>query len=129
VLFRSKVTFTGFIVFEDLPGYLLLADVAINSMQPSLVADAAIPNKVIQYLASGLKVVSTRLRGLELTFGQSSYLHLVDSPQEVTSRALEICRESSASGDVADNVDLERFSLSVAIAAFDQRCREVASNV
>ena len=125
---RDKVTFTGFIDFEELPAYLMLADVAINPMQPSLVADAAIPNKVIQYLASGLNVVSTRLRGLELTFGQSSYLHLVDSPQDVTGRALEICRESSKSGDFIDSVDLERFTLSEAIAAFDQRCCEVARN-
>jgi glycosyltransferase involved in cell wall biosynthesis len=125
---KNKVTFTGFIGFEDLPDYLMLADVAINPMQPSLVADAAIPNKVIQYLASGLKVVSTRLRGLELTFGESNYLHLVDLPQDVTGRALEICRESSKSGDVADKVDLERFSLPAAIAAFDQRCRQVTSN-
>ena len=124
----DRVTFTGFVDFDDLPGYLKLADVAINPMQPSLVADAAIPNKVIQYLASGLKVVSTRLRGLEITFGQSSYLHLVDSPQDVTGRALEICRESSKSGDVADHVDLERFTLQVAIAAFDRRCRQVARN-
>ena len=125
---EDRVTFTGFVDFDDLPGYLMLADVAINPMQPSLVADAAIPNKVIQYLASGLKVVSTRLRGLELTFGQSSYLHLVDSPQDVTGRALEICRESSKSGDVSGSVELERFSLQVAIAAFDQRCRQAASN-
>ena len=122
------MTFTGFVDFDDLPGYLKLADVAINPMQPSLVADAAIPNKVIQYLASGLKVISTRLRGLELTFGDSSYLQLVDSPEDVSGRALEICRESLKSGNAIYNVDLERFTLSVAIAAFDQRCREVANN-
>jgi glycosyltransferase involved in cell wall biosynthesis len=125
---KDKVTFTGFVGFEDLPRYLKMADVAINPLQPSLVANAAIPNKVIQYLASGLKVVSSRLRGLELTFGQSEELQFVNAPQDVASRALEICRESSRSGDVTQNVDLERFSLSVAIAAFDQRCREVASN-
>ena len=125
---NDKVTFTGFIDFEDLPSYLKIADVAINPMHPSLVANAAIPNKVIQYLASGLKVVSTRLRGLELTFGQPRYLQLVDSPEDVVGRALEICRESSQSGDMAESVDLERFALSVAITAFEQRCSEVARN-
>ena len=125
---KDKVTFTGFIDFEDLPNYLKMADVAINPMQPSLVANAAIPNKVIQYLASGLRVVSTRLRGLELTFGEPNYLQMVDSPQDVMGRALEICRESARTVDVIVNVDLERFSLPVAIAAFDQRCRQVASN-
>ena len=125
---KDKVTFTGFIDFEDLPSYLKMADVAINPMQPSLVANAAIPNKVIQYLASGLRVVSTRLRGLELTFGHSELLQLVNSPREVALSALEICREVSKSGDAIDNAGLERFTLSAAIAAFDERCREVASN-
>lgn len=125
---EDSVTFTGFVSFEDLPGYLKLADVAINPMQPSLVANAAIPNKVIQYLASGLKVASTRLRGLELTFGQSNLLNLVDSPEDILGSALEICRQSSSSDQGADTVDLDRFSLPVALAAFDQRCREVASN-
>lgn len=125
---QEKVTFTGFIGFDDLPSYLKMADVAINPMEPSLVADAAIPNKVIQYLSCGLKVASTRLRGLELTFGQSNQLQLVDSPQEITGRALKICRESSSSDGVAENLDLERFSLPVALAAFVQRCREVANS-
>ena len=125
---KGRVTFTGFIDFEDLPSYLNLADVAINPMQPSLVANAAIPNKVIQYLASGLRVASTRLRGLELTFGDSEVLQLVNLPQDVARRALEICRGSFKSVDAIDNVDLERFTLSESIAAFDQRCREVASN-
>lgn len=125
---KDNVTFTGFVSFEDLPGYLKLADIAINPMQPSLVANAAIPNKVIQYLASGLKVASTRLRGLELTFGQSNFLRLVDSPKDIMGSALEICRQSSSFDQGADTVDLERFSLPVALSAFDQRCREVASN-
>lgn len=125
---KDKVTFTGFIGFEDLPSHLKMADVAINPMEPSLVSHAAIANKLIQYLASGLRVVSTRLRGLDLTFGHSEVLQLVNSPQDVARRALEICRESPKSGNAIDNVDLERFTLSVAVAAFDQRCREVASN-
>lgn len=124
----SRVTFTGFVSFEDLPRFLKMADVAINPMQPSLVANAAIPNKVIQYLASGLIVVSTRLRGLELTFGQSSALHLVDSPEEVARRAMDICRGALLPVASTESVDLEKFSLSVAIHAFDDRCREVTGS-
>jgi len=66
---QDKVLFTGLVSFLDLPRYLSIADVAINPLRPSLVSNTALPNKVLQYMASGLPVVSTRLRGLELTFG------------------------------------------------------------
>lgn len=123
-----KVTFTGFVSFGDLPAYLKLADVAINPMKPSLVAHAAIPNKVIQYLASGLVVVSTHLKGLELSFGQSNALHFVDSPQQVAKRALDICRGVNQSVDCAGVPELEQFSLGAAIRNFEVRCTEVAGH-
>jgi glycosyltransferase involved in cell wall biosynthesis len=123
-----RVTFTGFIGFEELPSYLKLADVAINPMHPSLVANAAIPNKVIQYLASGLRVVSTRLMGLELTFGQSDRLSLVDSPEEVVHRALEICRQAQDARFISNEVELARFELQASIERFKDRCEEVVSN-
>jgi glycosyltransferase involved in cell wall biosynthesis len=66
---QEKVLFTGLVEFADLPRYLSIADVAINPLKPSLVSNTALPNKVLQYMAAGLPVVSTRLRGLELTFG------------------------------------------------------------
>ena len=66
---QDKVLFTGLVSFADLPRYLAIADVAINPLKPSLVSNTALPNKVLQYMAAGLPVVSTRLRGLELTFG------------------------------------------------------------
>jgi glycosyltransferase involved in cell wall biosynthesis len=124
----GRVTFTGFIRFEELPNYLKLADVAINPMHPSLVANAAIPNKVIQYLASGLRVVSTRLKGLELTFGESDRLSLVDSPVEVVHRALEICRQTPEDNRRSHEVDLARFELEASIEGFRDRCLEVVRN-
>lgn len=127
---EDKVTFTGLINFVDLPKYLKLADVAINPMHPSLVSNAAIPNKILQYLASGLKVVSTRLTGLELSFGHSNSLHLVNTPEDVVSEALKLCREGSEESDGRNEaIDLRRFSLESALAAFDKRCCEVASHV
>jgi glycosyltransferase involved in cell wall biosynthesis len=65
----EKVIFTGFVSYEDLPRYLKIADVAVNTLEPTLVANVAFPNKVLQYMAAGLPVASTRLDGLEQTFG------------------------------------------------------------
>lgn len=86
----ERVKFTGFVGFADLPKYLGATDVAINSMHRTLVSNAAFPNKVLQYMASGLTVVSTDLDGLRKTFGQFPGLSLVSSPAEVISKACEL---------------------------------------
>lgn len=87
---ESYVKFTGFVRYEDLPAYLSLAHVAINPMQPSLVSNTALPNKVLQYMASALPVVSTELRGLKLLFGNEAGLTLVSSSSEVLPAALSL---------------------------------------
>lgn len=84
------VHYTGFVSFEELPGYLAIADVAFNSMEPSLVANAAFPNKVIQYMAAGLPVVSTNLAGLSRTLGQTAGLRYVECPGDVFSGVQEL---------------------------------------
>ena len=77
------VKFTGFVSFEELPGHLRMANVAVNPMHVSTVSNAAFPNKVIQYMAAGLPVVSTRLDGLVQTFGHDSQLRYIDKSSEV----------------------------------------------
>jgi glycosyltransferase involved in cell wall biosynthesis len=58
----GKVVFTGFVRFDEIPKYLSLFDLGINPMHPSDVSDFSLPNKVIQYLAAGMPVVSTALK-------------------------------------------------------------------
>ena len=93
---QNKVLFTGLVRFADLPRYLAIADVAINPLRPSLVSNTALPNKVPQYMASGLPVVSTRLRGLELTFGSDlSGLIFEKDSSDVASSALRLAHGES----------------------------------
>jgi len=101
---QDKVLFTGLVRFADLPRYLAIADVAINPLKPSLVSNSALPNKVLQYMASGLPVVSTRLRGLELTFGSdfSGLIFEKDSSQ-VASRALRLAHEGLSLKQLGSN--------------------------
>lgn len=61
---RTNVVFTGFVDYVNLPRYLAAADVAITPFQPQLVSHKALPWKVVQYVASGVPVVSTKLEGL-----------------------------------------------------------------
>jgi glycosyltransferase involved in cell wall biosynthesis len=92
---QSRVIFTGFISYAELPKYLGLADIAINTLERNLVADVALPNKVLQYVASGLKVVSTELSGLRSIFVNSNAVTWAASPEQVIKRALEILKDES----------------------------------
>jgi len=84
------VKFTGFVGFDDLSSYLGLATVAVNPMHPSSVSNTAFPNKVIQYMAKGLPVVSTRLDGLTMTFREEKGLAFVSQPEEVFGKAQQL---------------------------------------
>ncbi len=117
----EKVIFTGFVSFQDLPRYLSAADVAINTMHRSLVSNAAFPNKVIQYMASGLPVVSTDLDGLRLTFGELPGLQLVPSPAEAYTAVSELLSQSNLRELGVNNKEVvaKIFSKEGAVAAFE----------
>lgn len=86
----EKVVFTGFISYEDLPRYLKIADVAVNTLEPTLVANVAFPNKVLQYMAASLPVVSTRLDGLEQTFGDRAGITWASDSKDVLRTASKL---------------------------------------
>jgi glycosyltransferase involved in cell wall biosynthesis len=127
---RGKVLFTGFVGFNELPGYLAAADVAVNPMQSSLVSNAAFPNKVIQYLATGLAVATTRLRGLEQTFGEVPGMRYSESPDQVMRDALELSNRGDLAALGKANQDLvaEKFSKVEAVKAFETRLRKVVEH-
>ena len=111
------VKFTGYVAFQDLPAYLAMADVAINPMVPSLVSDTALPNKVLQYMASGLPIVSTKLKGLSSLFENLEGLRLVDEPSEVLSTAVQLAKDSNRLEFGEDNrrAVRQRFSIDKAL--------------
>jgi len=123
---EGKVLFTGFIGFDELPGYLAAADVAVNPMQSSLVSNAAFPNKVIQYLATGLAVATTKLRGLELTFGQAAGIRYSEQPETVMrdARELTFSNELADLGKANQALVAQKFSKVDAVKSFEKRLRE-----
>ena len=118
---EEKVLFTGFVSFQALPHYLGVADIAVNPMQSSLVSNAAFPNKVIQYMASGLPVVSTRLSGLELVFGKSKGLTFVADSSMVAAAAIGILDSDEVDTLGAGNLGLvsSSFSMDGALSQFE----------
>ena len=93
---EKSVTFTGFVDYTVLGEYLSLADIFINPMKPDLVSNTAFPHKVLQYMASGRPVVSTKLSGLYETFGDSSGIVWVDEPSQVAFAAAGLAENKSA---------------------------------
>lgn len=85
---ENKFVFTGFIDYPELADHLRLADIAINSFEPTLVTHCALPGKVLQYLGCGVPCVSTPLEGLRGMLGEEmgilyraageDFLHAVD---------------------------------------------------
>lgn len=123
----EKVLFTGFVSFDELPSFLAAADVAVNPMQSSLVSNAAFPNKVIQYLATGLAVATTKLNGLWLTFGEAPGIRYSETPEQVMRDALELIKNPSLVELGAANQTLVagKFSKADAVKAFEARLRRV----
>jgi glycosyltransferase involved in cell wall biosynthesis len=91
----ERVIFTGFIPYADLPRYLKLSSVAINPLKISQVAAVAFPHKVLQYLASGSAVVSTRLDGLVSAIDGIEGLHWEVSPEACMQKAVSLIRSQN----------------------------------
>ena len=124
---EDSVTFTGFVGFDELPSYLSIADVAINPMRPSLVAHAALPNKVLQYMASGLPVVSTYLNGLSSLFPDAEGLKMVKSPEEVLEESISLTGNSNLPrmGKSNRKLVVTTFALERTVDAFEELVAQV----
>jgi glycosyltransferase involved in cell wall biosynthesis len=93
---QRYVVFTGFVDYKVLGDYLQLADIFINPMKPDLVSNTAFPHKMLQYMATGRPIVSTKLSGLFETFGTDSGVTWVDEPEQVISAVLVAAQNKQA---------------------------------
>ena len=91
---ESKVIFTGVINYSDLPSYLSVSDVLINPFETTLVTNLALPHKVLQYLATGISTVSTKLSGLFHSLGNEAGIHWVSSPELVIEACMKLKHET-----------------------------------
>jgi glycosyltransferase involved in cell wall biosynthesis len=80
---NQKVIFTGIVSYDDLPAYLSAADVLINPFEKIEVTNLALPHKVIQYLATGIPTVSTKLHGIHAVLKNDSGVFWAESPSDV----------------------------------------------
>jgi glycosyltransferase involved in cell wall biosynthesis len=110
----GRVIFTGFIPYTDLPRYLQLSTVAINPMLSQPVSNTAFPQKVLQYMASDIPVVSTKLDGIFETFGAESGVIWTAGPEAVLAEAIALASDGARrKGAVQSQTDLVTRLLSV----------------
>jgi glycosyltransferase involved in cell wall biosynthesis len=118
----ERVIFTGFVSYDDLPKYLALSTVAINPLEISQVASIAFPNKVLQYLATGIPVVSTRLEGLFSAIDGIQGLTWAETPTKVLDIALEVAQAGGAETNKSESHKAlaELFSPEAALSSMEQ---------
>jgi glycosyltransferase involved in cell wall biosynthesis len=118
----EKVIFTGFVSYDDLPKYLALSTVAINPLEISQVASIAFPNKVLQYLATGIPVVSTRLEGLFSAIDGIEGLTWAETPTRVLEVALGVTQAAGGASNKSESLKAlaALFSPEAALASMEQ---------
>jgi glycosyltransferase involved in cell wall biosynthesis len=120
----EKVVFTGFVSYEELPRYLKIADVAVNTLEPTLVANVAFPNKVLQYMAAGLPVVSTKLDGLVQTFGDDAGITWASDSKAVIRAASKLSQQNESELRKVSQLQLgavsEIFDVESAVEKFEE---------
>jgi len=126
---EGRVIFTGFIPYGELSRYLGLTTVAINPMKPGVVSHTAFPHKVIQYMASGLPVVTTKLEGLYGTFGDSSGLTWSMGSEGLIVDAIALA-ENKTQRDEKARIQLETvsemFGIEPAVSSFESAILSVS---
>ena len=124
------VVFTGFVSYNELPRYLKIADIAVNTLELTLVANVAFPNKVLQYMAAGLPVVSTRLNGLEQTFGDRAGITWASNSKEVIRAASKLSQQAETELTKVSALQIgavsENFGVESAVDKFEETLIELS---
>ncbi|MEB0201774.1 glycosyltransferase [Cryobacterium sp. 5I3] len=130
---ESRVIFTGIVPYSALPGYLKIADVAINPFVPQLLTHLALPHKVLQYMAAGVPVVSSSLTGLRGVLGDHSGVTWVDGPDEVADAALRLAYADADERRAVVKTQLEcievTFSKEEAVASLERTLERAVSSM
>lgn len=127
----DHVTFAGFVEFEKIPSLLQSCDVAINPMEPTLVTHSALPNKVIQYLAAGLPVVSSYLQGSVAAFEGIPAISFASTKGEFVERVRQYGMQgiSREVRNESQKLVCERFNFEKNLNLFESRIRVIAESL
>jgi glycosyltransferase involved in cell wall biosynthesis len=125
----NQVLFTGVVSYDDLPGYLHAADVAVNPFEREMLTNVALPHKVLQYMAACTPVVSTSLDGIRELLGPDSGVTWVDGPSDVAEAATRLALASpEVRTEIAERQHatvMAKFSQAQAVDSFEATLNSV----
>jgi glycosyltransferase involved in cell wall biosynthesis len=70
---ENKIIITGFVDQKEIPKYLSLADICINTFEINNITKLIIPTKILEYMACGKPVITTPLPGIKEFFSEENY--------------------------------------------------------
>jgi glycosyltransferase involved in cell wall biosynthesis len=86
----DQIIVTGQVPFEKIPSYLSAADIGILPALRNEIMMDIVPIKIIEYMAAGKPVISTRLRGILREFGENNGIIYCDSVEKLSRIALQL---------------------------------------
>ena len=86
----DKIIVTGWVPFEEIPDYLSAADVCILPAHQNEIMMHIVPIKLIEYMAAGKPVISTKLPGVFREFGKNNGILYCDNVGELVQIALKL---------------------------------------
>jgi len=98
---QDCVRLVGRIQFDQIPVYLAMADVGIVPFEMGLVSHAAFPWKVVQYLAAGVPVVATQLKGLQSVFSEGVGVTYASPQRPLLERVEELLADRGLADSIA----------------------------
>lgn len=81
--------------YEEVPGLVAASDICLLPYHNIEMTRDIVPLKILDYMALGKPVVSTRLPGMVEEFGEGNGVVYVDRPEDVVARALALADEGN----------------------------------
>jgi glycosyltransferase involved in cell wall biosynthesis len=89
----DKIIMTGQVPFEEIPKYLSAADICVLPAYRNEIMMNIVPIKLIEYMAAGKPVISSKLQGVIREFGKNNGILYCDDVKDLVSIALELRKE------------------------------------
>lgn len=99
----DRVMFVGRIRFDEIADYLAAADVGIIPFERLQVSHLAFPWKSVQYLAAGLPIVASDLRGLRTVFPEGAGVTYVSEGDSLLAQANGLCDDDASRSALVDS--------------------------
>lgn len=98
----SQVQYLGFVPHSLIWNYFLISDIAVNPFNRDLVTESALPNKLLQYQAAGLPVVSSELGGAKSVIGEGNGVVWCSGLEEILAALNELGHDEAMRFRVAE---------------------------